>query len=63
MTSVETILSNRPPSPANIPPEYAANLGSACMGMYQRLVSTPEGRAKLDAWKAAHPHKRKEKSA
>lgn len=43
---------------AAIPPEVGQGLGRTCAEMFQRLTSTPEGRAKLDAWKAAHPHKK-----
>lgn len=60
---METVIINRPPSPADIPEEYNKALGRSLCEMYRRLTSTPEGRAKLDAWKAAHPQERKEKSA
>lgn len=56
---MEKIVANKPPTPADIPPEYGYNLGRGLCAMYQRLISTPEGRAKLEARKAAHQRKEK----
>lgn len=56
---MENTLLNKPPTPEDIPPEYGYNLGRGLCAMYQRLISTPEGRAKLEARKAAHQRKEK----
>lgn len=59
---MEIIISNKPPTSEDIPKEYGQRLGAGLCGMYQRLISTPEGRAKLEA-KKAEICKRKEKIA
>lgn len=49
---MEIIITNHPPGPGDIPEEHGKALGRTLCGMYQRLISTPEGRAKLAAQKA-----------
>lgn len=45
-----------------IPPEIQFQLAKGCMELYHSIVDQPGGREKLDAWKAAHPYKRKVQS-
>ena len=45
---------------AEITPAAQFQLAKGCLELYHSILEMPGGREKLDAWKAAHPHKRKE---
>lgn len=46
---------------AEIPPEIRYQLAKGFAEFFQELMAQPGAREQLDAWKAAHPQKRKEK--
>lgn len=46
---------------AEIPHEIRYQLAKGFAEFFQELMAQPGAREQLDAWKAAHPQKRKEK--
>ena len=47
---------------AEITPAAQFQLARGCLELYHSILEMPDGREKLDAWKAAYPYKGKEKS-